>query len=537
MNRADVPAEPVTIPQTAVQNGELLAYRPLDLSAQPPLAVTSPEEVKAAVERARQAQRGWAARSFDDRVSLLTKAAKEVLARRAEVLALMKDDMGKLEVDALMSEVLGPLDQVSSWAAVIGPELERQKVGLNPINFPKKKAYIDRAPRGVIGIIAPWNYPVATLFRTLLPALLCGNAVVLKPSEYATRTERWFADVIAEKLPAGLVATVVGDRTTGIALIEAGIDACVFTGSVAAGRDVARRCGERFIPTSIEMGGKDGAIVLDDCDLDRTVAGLTHWSLHNVGQACGAIEVAYVDRRIADVLVERLAAAWRKLKVGPGAPGEVDISPLAHGKQLALVEAHVEDARKRGAKVVCGGKRPAGAGGLFYEPTLLDHCTPEMEVVREETFGPVLAIVRVDGAAEALRHIAACRFGLTASIWTADIARAERLAQELQVGVVTINNHAVTGAMAALPWSGHRDTGPGVANSTLALSTFLRPKAVLIDRNEAPELYWMPYDRTLWKLGNLLADAQLLRIGQAYKIPFLIKERLDTVRAFFAGRS
>jgi acyl-CoA reductase-like NAD-dependent aldehyde dehydrogenase len=540
MNRAEVRSEPANVPLTTVQNGELVAYRPLDLSAQPPLKVTPPEQVKAAVERSRQAQRGWAARSFDDRVALLTRAAKDILARRAEVLELMRADMGKLEVDALMSEVLGPLDQVSSWAAVIGPEIARKRVGLNPINFPRKKAYVDRVPRGVIGIIAPWNYPVATLFRTLIPALLSGNGVVLKPSEHATRTERWFADVLAEKLPPGLVSVVIGDRATGVALIEAGIDACVFTGSVNAGRDVARRCGERFIPTSIEMGGKDGAIVLDDCELDRTLAGLTHWTLHNVGQACGAIEVAYVDRRIADVLVERLASAWRRLKVGPGAPGEVDISPLANAKQLALVEAHVEDAKKKGGKLLCGGKRlagPSGPMGLFYEPTLLDHCTPDMDVVREETFGPVLAIVRVDGAAEAMRLINACRYGLTASIWTADLARAERLAEELEVGVVTINNHAVTGAMAALPWSGHRDTGPGVANSTLALSTFLRPKTVLVDRNDAPELYWMPYDKTLWKLGNLLADAQLLKIGQAYKIPFLIKERIDTVRAFFSGRA
>lgn len=526
---------PSSDPLTQVQGGELLAYSPVDLHALGPLPVTSPEAVKAAVQRARLAQGGWAARSFDERVALLTKAAKSVLDRRAEVIELMKHDMGKLEADAIF-EVIGPLDQVTAWAGVIGPEVDRKKVRLNPIAFPKKKAYIDRVARGVVGIIAPWNYPVATFYRTLIPALLTGNGVVVKPSEYASRTAKWFVEAMSDALPPGLVSVVIGDRTTGIALIESGIDACIFTGSVAAGRDVGRRCGERFIPCSLEMGGKDGAIVLDDCNLDRTLAGLTHWSLSNVGQACGAIEVAYVDRRIADVLVDRLAAAWRRLKVGAGAPGDSDLSPMGNAKQLALVEAHVEDARKKGAKIVCGGKR-GPAGGLFYEPTLIDHCTDQMDVVREETFGPVLAIVRVDGAAEATRMINASRYGLTASIWTADVARAERIAEQLEVGVVTINNHSVTGAMASLPWSGRRDTGPGVANSSLALSTFLRPKTVLIDGNDAPELYWMPFDKTLWDLGNLLADAQVFKLGRAYKIPFLIKQRIDTIKAFFGGRA
>ncbi|GAB4195626.1 MAG: succinic semialdehyde dehydrogenase [Sandaracinaceae bacterium] len=530
-----LPLDPV------VQGGQIRNVCPVDLAPLAPLAVTSNEDVGKAVERARVAQLGWGRRSLDERIATLTKAAHAILERRHEVLELMKNEVGKLEVDALMSEVLGPLDQVNAWGAVIRGATKREKVSLNPINFPKKKAYIDHVPRGVVGIIAPWNYPVATLFRSVFPALLTGNAVVLKPSEHATRVESWVAERLIEVLPPDVLAVVVGGRETGIALIEAGIDACVFTGSVDAGKDVGRRCAERLIPFSAELGGKDAAIVLHDCDLDRTVAGLTHWALHNVGQACGAIEVAYVDRRIADQLVARLADAWKRLKVGPGAPGDVDLSPMCNGRQLALVEAHVEDAKKKGAKVVCGGKR-LGAGtakgpvGLFYEPTLLDHCTSAMDVVKDETFGPVLAVVRVDGAAEAIRLANGSRYGLTASIWSRDLARAERLASELSVGVVTINNHAVTGAMPALPWSGTRDTGTGVANGAISLHTFTRPRTVLTDSNAAPELYWMPYDRNLWELGNLLSDAQRMKnLGAAWRIPLLIKARVDLVKKFFAG--
>ncbi len=202
-----------------VHDGAIHNHCPVDLRALDPLAVTKTEDVARIVAKSRTAQHGWAARSLDDRVSVLKRAAKSVLERRSEVLALMREEVGKLEVDALMSEVLGPLDQVSSWAAVLGPALARKKVSLNPINFPKKSAHVDRVPRGVVGIIAPWNYPVATLFRTLVPGLMCGNGVVLKPSEHATRVERWFAERFADELPPGLVGIVVGDRTAGIALI------------------------------------------------------------------------------------------------------------------------------------------------------------------------------------------------------------------------------------------------------------------------------------------------------------------------------
>ncbi len=487
------------------------------------------DEARRAVSRAREAQQRWRLEPLDVRAAALTRAAKDMLRRRGEVIALARDEMGKVDAEGLFNEALGPLDTVSGWKRVVEEATSRHAVRLNPISFPHKRAYVDMVPRGVIGVIAPWNFPVAGLYRAAFPALLTGNGLVVKPSEHTPRTSAWFVERLAAALPLDLVQVLHGDGRAGAALVDAGIDACVFTGSPQTGRKVRIQCAERGIPASIEMGGKDAAIVLADCDLRRTVAGVTHWALSNAGQACGAIEIAYVDERIADTFVEALRDAWTRLRVGTGRSAEV--APLANRHQFDLVVSHVEDARAKGAVVVCGGA-PRG-GGLGYAPTVLDRCSDRMAVVRDETFGPVLAVVRVSGVAEAVRHVNEARYGLGVSIWTADVARAERLAERLDVGVVNVNNHSITGAMPSLPWSGTRDTGFGVANGPQALSTFVRPRTTLVDRATGPELYWMPYDDALLELGDILADAQLTRLERVWRLPLLMRARVRRIRGFF----
>jgi acyl-CoA reductase-like NAD-dependent aldehyde dehydrogenase len=505
--------------------------------SEPPLteaAPPEPEPLAAKVARARDAQESWAHTPFDERVGCLLSAARDMLARRGEAMALVEQEVGKVHAEALFNEALGPLDAVKGWAAVLAPALARRRVPLNPLGFPGKRAFVDAVPRGVVAIIAPWNFPVAGLYRSVFPALLSGNAVVLKPSEYSPRSSGWLAARLAAHLPAGVVQVATGDGTVGAALLDARPDACVFTGSTTTGRRVAIRCAELGIPCSAEMGGKDPAIVLADCDLDRTVAGITHWALCNAGQACGAIEIVYVERGIADRLVARLSEVWLQLRVGPDHGAGADVAPLANRRQLEVVRQHVEDARAQGATVMCGGATLGD--GLWFAPTLLDHCTESMAVVRDETFGPVLAVVRVDGPDEAIRAANRLRYGLGASIWTGDLARGERLAERLEYGVVSVNNHSFTGAISALPWSGTRATGFGVANSLLALSTFVRPRVLVVDRRKDPELYWMPYDSGLVELGEVLADVQSNRLGRVWKLPALMRRRMRRLRDFFRRR-
>jgi acyl-CoA reductase-like NAD-dependent aldehyde dehydrogenase len=500
--------------------------------ASPESTISMRQELVGAMRWARLAQPEWASFSLSQRFSALERAAKAMLRDRDTVLALAKEEMGKHEVEGLFTEALGPLETLKSWLHVI-ERAQSTPIRLSPLSFPGKSARVELVPRGVVGVIAPWNYPVAGLYRALFPALLSGNAVLVKPSEYTPRTSSWFIAHLANELPLGVAQAVVGDARAGGALLECGIDACVFTGSTSAGAQVRVRCAELGIPSSIEMGGKDAAIVLADCALSRTAAGITHWALSNSGQSCGAIEIAYVEDSIADAFVACLRRSWTLLRTGPG-EDDVEIHPIANWRQLQLIEAHVSDALAKGAHLVCGGARTGR--GLGYAPTLLDHCHTAMDVVREETFGPVLAVVRFAGTDEAVRQINAGKYGLGASIWTSNVARAKRIASRLDVGIVNINNHSFTGAVPALPWSGTRATGYGIANSVWSLTTFCRPKALVIDRNRKPDPYWMPFDQNLRELGEALVHAQLGNVLGALSIPLLMRRRVRRIKNFFVGK-
>lgn len=497
-----------------------------------PVPYTDPADVATAVAHARAAQAAWAALPFAQRADRVREVGRRILERRDEICALLGQEMGRSATDSLFSEVVFAVSYTSGAVKVAKEALAPRTVRLSPLDFPGKSAVIEAVPRGVIGIIEPWNYPLLQFYKPLFPALLAGNTVVLKPSEHAPRTGMWLHRLCQEVLPQGVVQCVVGAGDVGSALVEAEIDALVFCGSVATGRKVAARCAERLLPCSVELGGKDAAIVLSDCDLPRTVAGVMQWSMHNAGQDCSSIERVYVEQSIADAFVDQLANAVGRLRVAPEPDAEV--GPLQNAAQLQIVARHVQQAVDAGAVVRCGGA-PTGNGHGF-QPTVLDRCTDEMEVVMHETFGPVVAIVRVADEAEAVRRANAGLYGLCGSVWTRDISRGERVARQLDVGIALVNNHSFPGSIPAIPWTGTKLTGTGTAASVFAYETFVRRRTIIVDRSAKPDIFWKPSNAELAKLGSGVAELALGRLGSVLTVLPLLGKRVAAIRAFVAGK-
>jgi acyl-CoA reductase-like NAD-dependent aldehyde dehydrogenase len=461
------------------------------------------EGIDGAVARARGSQGAWARLDVKERARRLAPLKDRLLDRASTIAACIHDEVGKPVVEALLGEVLPSADVVAYWSKSMEALLEPVELPLDPLSYPHKRGTMSREPRGVVGVIMPWNFPVALPLRTIVPALLAGNAVVFKPSEVAPRSGALLAEALSGLVPPGVFELVQGGREVGAALCEADVDLIVFTGGTAAGRSVARACADRLLPCALELGGKDAAIVLEDADLERAAHGVVWGSMMNAGQNCASIERVYVDKRVAEAFRAKVCAAVQSLKVG------VDVERLGTRAQREWVAEQVADAAGRGASVLVGGGGdgvPPGGDPRAYPPTVLQVEGDAAALMRDETFGPVLALAVVDGEDEAIERANATRYGLTASLWTRNAARGRRLADRLRAGVVTINNHGFTGALPGAPWAGRGDSGWGVTGSPLALDALTTPRFVLVDRSRARrELWWFPYTPALEAVASSMA--------------------------------
>ncbi len=479
---------------------------PLDGSPLEAVVATPAAEVAGLVEKARVAQLAWAALSLEARIEAVFKVKDRILDAGADIAKVLRAECGKPEGESWTAEVIPNADLVEHWCDKVEAALAPEEVALDPLAYPGKSGAIHAVPRGVVALITPWNFPVAIPLRTLIPALLAGNAVAFKPSEHSARAGALVAKLFDGILPEGVLTLLQGAGDVGSALIEAGPDLVVFTGSVPTGRRIAEAAAKKLVPVALELGGKDAAIVLADADLERTARGLVWGAFNNAGQNCASIERVYVERPLAAKLTERIVALTKALR-----PGE-DVGPLTTRAQLDIVRRHVEAAETAGAKVLCGGE-PFGPG-LGFAPTVVEidgALERSMALMTEETFGPVLPIVVVDTADLAVERANDSKYGLTASVWTKSPEKAEPLVAKLRTGVVTLNNHGFTAAIAAAPWSGTGDTGYGVTNSRRALDELTRPKFVLVDRSSAKsELWWMPYTPSLTATVKAMA---ILRSG------------------------
>lgn len=316
-------------------------------------------------------------------------------------------------------------------------------------------------PYGVVGIISPWNYPVSLSLEPAVTALFAGNGVVIKPSEHTPLTGLKLGELFRQtELPENLVQVVTGPGETGAALIASGIDKLVFVGSVATGRKVAALAGQHLVPLTLELGGKDAAIVLADADVDRTAEGIAWAANLNAGQTCLAIERVYVVDEIAEPFVQSLCEVVKGLRVGPGTDPDTDIPPITTEAQLDVIRSHIEDAQIKGAHVLCGGG-PTQRGGRFFEPTVVVDVSEDMLLMQEETFGPVIAVQRVRDVEEAVRLTNASGYGLTASVWTQDKVLGRRVAARIEAGDVAVNDHGISAGHPEIPWGGLKESGYG----------------------------------------------------------------------------
>lgn len=493
---------------------------------------TPVEEVQGIVITASNAQKAWAALPFESRAALCTELASAVLQRHEEIAKIMSEETGRSRLECTMSEIVSLPASVKTHIRVAKEALKPQKMPISFIEYPGKSAVVEQIPRGVVAIIAPWNYPLGNFWKHLFPALLSGNTVVLKPSEFTPRTGQWLADVCETIFPKGVIHCVSGGGDVGAALLESGIHAVTFTGSVSTGRKVAARAGELLIPATVELGGKDAAIVLADCDLNRTAIGIAQWAMHNCGHNCAAIERVYVEEAIADAFVDKLANIVSRLRVATGDDGFSELGPVQNSPQLAIVTRHVDDAVSQGAILRAGGK-PTGKG-LGFAPTVLDKCTQNMTVVSEETFGPVVAIVRVKDVNEAIVLANDSRYGLNGSVWTRDIQRGEAIARQLEVGIALVNNHAITGTLSHLPWTGVKETGTGVAASKWSYHVFTRPRTIFTDRSSKPDPWWIPADANLGALCEALIQRGQGSLSATLKLAGIVGKRVKAIDAFAA---
>ncbi|MBR7826296.1 succinate-semialdehyde dehydrogenase (NADP(+)) [Actinospica sp. MGRD01-02] len=424
------------------------------------LPQSGPGDVRHAFEKARAAQAAWAARPVGERAAVLRRLHDLVLDNSEHLLSLIQVETGKTRLHAF-DEIGVSVATARHYAhAARGYLRPRRKIGVLPV-LTRVTEY--RHPKGVVGVITPWNYPLALAAMDILPALVAGNGVVHKPDNQTVLSGLYLRQLAVQAgLPAELWQVVTGDGpVTGPAVVDHA-DYVAFTGSTRTGRQVAQQAAGRLIGCSLELGGKNAMIVFEDADLDKTVAGAIRACFTSAGQLCISIERMYVHHAVYDRFVDRFVTEVKALKLGSTLDFAADVGSLTNTKQLETVTQQVEDARIKGARVLAGGRRRPDVGPLFYEPTVLTDVAPGMTLYADETFGPVVSLYRFENEAEVLGAANDTRFGLSSSIWTRDAKRAKEAALRVHSGMVNVNEaYAAAFGSVAAATGGMGDSGVG----------------------------------------------------------------------------
>jgi acyl-CoA reductase-like NAD-dependent aldehyde dehydrogenase len=485
---------------TATAPATLESFNPSTGARIGAVETTAPEDVATVVEQVAKVQPFWSGLTLGDRARYMERAAQVVIDEGDGIRDLIVTEQGKPRNEAFSMEVLPTIDALH-WIAREGQRLlADEKVPMPQLFLKTKRTAFTYEPLGVIGVISPWNYPWSIPFGEVALALMAGNGVVLKPASLTPLIGERIVHVFERAgVPEGLIRVVHGPGT-GSALVDSGVAKVFFTGSVEVGRGVGERCARQLKGSVLELGGKDPMIVLPDANLDHAVAGALWGGFANAGQTCSGIERVYVMREVSDRFIAGVVAGARGLRVGDPMSWDTEIGPMISTEQFELVRELVDDAVASGATLECGGPAaaaPAGLQGDFYPPTVLTGVTHEMRIMREEIFGPVLPIVVVDSEDEAVRMANDSVFGLGASVWTRDRIKGERIARELQSGMVWINDHMFSHGACQCSWGGVKESGLGRTHSKFGLYECVNVKLRVWEPSAVRDPWWHPYDETL----------------------------------------
>jgi len=494
--------------------GQLESFNPATGELVGTVDTIEPNDVDSVVAEVAEVQPFWAALSLEDRAGYMRRAADVLVDEVDEVAELLTREQGKPITEAYTMEVVGTIDALN-WCAAHAPRLlAEEPIPMRQPLFLTKQAKFSYEPLGVVAVIAPWNYPWSIPFDEVAMALMAGNGVVLKPASLTPLLGERIQSVFDKAgFPEGLVRTVHGGGAIGQALCEApGIRKVFFTGSVEVGRRVGEICASQLKGSVLELGGKDPQIVCADADLDNATSGCVWGGFANSGQTCSGIERTYVVSEVADEFLEGVVRRTNELTVGDPMDWETEIGPMASFDQFEVVSGLVDEALASGAERLTGGPREVeGFSGKFIAPTVLAGVADEMRIMNEEIFGPVVPIVVVGSEEEALARANDSNFGLGASIWTRDRAKGERMAREVESGMVWINDHSFTHAALQCSWGGVKESGLGRSHSKFGFYECVDVKLVAWEPGRTRNFWWQPYDATM---GRAVRSAARLLYGR-----------------------
>lgn len=482
-------------------------------------AEVSEAQAKDIFAQAYQAQKKLQQTSLAERTHAVHDLIKYIYANQEKIIDVLVAETRKTRTDALVSEVMGVLDNLE-WVEQNAEKILKDEKVATPITLMGKKSYITYDALGTVLVISPWNYPLHIGLTSIVAGFVAGNAVVFKPSE-VTPMQGVFEDILASSpLVKDSVFVCYGSGETAVNLINQRPDKIFFTGSTRTGKRILNQAADMLIPVDLELGGKDPAIVFDDVNIKRAVAGVLWGAMTNAGQSCSSLERIYVQKSIYHAFTDEMVKQVQALIVNYGDTGNTDVGGMTASFQWDIVHAHVEDARAKGANILTGGE--GNKETLVYLPTVVNNLTDEMDIVSKETFGPVIPIMMFDTEEEVVTRANNSEFGLAASVWSKDTNRAERVAKSLECGAVSINNAMLTEGNPNLPFGGTKQSGYGRQKGAEGLRGYTRSKSILVDKDSKKiEANWYPYTQEKYQNFKNLIGA-LFNGGATKLIKFAV---------------